>query len=128
MINFVLKSNQHKVIFVPLPGDFVICARTDARGVIGMDEAIDRAQKYVKSGADMIFPEGLKSREEFRLFAKAINGDETGRVWILSYYGLGFSTLFVKLVLDFIIFEVGFCYEKMCIIRKSNSQEYSCIF
>merc|ERR1712050_807693 len=37
-------------------GEFVICARTDARGVIGMDEALTRAKMYVDAGADMIFP------------------------------------------------------------------------
>ncbi len=50
--------------------DFVIIARTDARGVLGLDEAIDRAKRYVKAGADVIFPEALKSEEEFKIFAE----------------------------------------------------------
>ncbi|MCV5466934.1 isocitrate lyase/phosphoenolpyruvate mutase family protein, partial [Escherichia coli] len=33
-----------------------IVARTDARGVEGLDEAIERANAYVKAGADAIFP------------------------------------------------------------------------
>lgn len=48
---------------------FVICARTDARGVEGFDAAIARATAYVKAGADMIFPEGLTSEQEFADFA-----------------------------------------------------------
>jgi len=40
-------------------GQFIICARTDARGVIGIDETISRSKKYIDAGADMIFPEGL---------------------------------------------------------------------
>ena len=40
-------------------GDFIICARTDAKGVYGINETIDRAKHYIDSGADMIFPEGL---------------------------------------------------------------------
>jgi methylisocitrate lyase len=48
---------------------FVIVARTDARGVEGFDQAVDRAKRYVESGADMIFPEGLKNIEEFGKFA-----------------------------------------------------------
>ncbi|MGH7243089.1 MAG: isocitrate lyase/PEP mutase family protein [Phycisphaerales bacterium] len=48
---------------------FVICARTDAKGVEGFDSAIQRAKSYVAAGADMIFPEGLTSEKEFADFA-----------------------------------------------------------
>lgn len=51
---------------------FIICARTDARGVLGVDEAIDRARRYVEAGADAIFPEGLASKEEFAQFREAL--------------------------------------------------------
>jgi 2-methylisocitrate lyase-like PEP mutase family enzyme len=46
--------------------DFLILARTDARGVAGgtVDDVIERAKAYVDAGADMIFPEGLVSEEE----------------------------------------------------------------
>lgn len=40
-------------------GEFVICARTDAKGVYGLDECIKRSKMYIDAGADMIFPEGL---------------------------------------------------------------------
>lgn len=53
-------------------GDFIICARTDARGVYDMNEALLRADKYVQAGADMIFPEGLASEAEFEHFAKEL--------------------------------------------------------
>ena len=53
-------------------GDFIICARTDAKGVEGFDAAIDRAEAYVNAGAAMIFPEGLSSEEEFEAFAKTL--------------------------------------------------------
>ncbi len=52
--------------------NFVIIARTDARGVEGLEEAIWRANLYVEAGADVIFPEALTSREEFREFAKKV--------------------------------------------------------
>lgn len=55
-----------------LGGDFVVCARTDARGVDGLDEAISRARAYVEAGADMIFPEGLTSESEFAKVAEAL--------------------------------------------------------
>jgi methylisocitrate lyase len=51
---------------------FLIIARTDARGVEGLDGAIERAKRYADSGADAIFPEGLVSEEEFATFRKAI--------------------------------------------------------
>jgi methylisocitrate lyase len=51
----------------------VVIARTDARGVEGMDAAIERAIAYEKAGADMIFPEALGSADEFREFASKIH-------------------------------------------------------
>lgn len=53
--------------------DFMIIARTDARGVLGMEPAIERAQLYIQAGADAIFPEGLKSEEEFSEFRQAVS-------------------------------------------------------
>lgn len=52
--------------------DFVIMARTDARGVNGLDDAIARAKLYIEAGADAIFPEALESVDEFARFAKEI--------------------------------------------------------
>lgn len=53
-------------------GAMVVCARTDARGVEGFESAVNRAAAYVLAGADMIFPEGLATEEEFAEFAKAM--------------------------------------------------------
>lgn len=50
----------------------LICARTDARGVEGFDAAVARARAYVEAGAEMIFPEGLASEQEFGAFAEAM--------------------------------------------------------
>ncbi|MCL7382764.1 MAG: methylisocitrate lyase [Thaumarchaeota archaeon] len=52
--------------------DFVIIARTDARGVTGLEDAIRRAEIYLEAGADVIFPEALESEEEFAEFASRI--------------------------------------------------------
>src|SRR5262249_42970726 len=43
-----------------------------ARGVTGMDDAIDRAKRYLDAGADAIFPEAMASEEEFALFAQRV--------------------------------------------------------
>ena len=53
-------------------GQFVICARTDAKGVEGFDNAVERALAYLAAGADMIFPEGLANEKEFTEFANRI--------------------------------------------------------
>ena len=52
--------------------DFLIVARTDARGVEGLDRAIERARLYEANGADAIFPEGLASEAEFEAFRSAL--------------------------------------------------------
>lgn len=53
-------------------GAFIVCARTDARGVESFESAVDRARAYVEAGASMIFPEGLASAEEFARFASQV--------------------------------------------------------
>ncbi|WP_432937291.1 methylisocitrate lyase [Kribbella sp. CA-253562] len=52
--------------------NFVVCARTDARAVEGLDAAIDRAKAYVDAGADLIFPEALTGLGEFETFREAV--------------------------------------------------------
>ncbi len=75
--------------------EFLIIARTDARGVTGLDDAIERARIYVEAGADIIFPEALESSEEFRRFAREVkaplmaNMTEFGRSPLLSVKELG---------------------------------------
>ncbi len=53
--------------------DFVIIARTDARGVNGFDDAVQRAKLYLQAGADAIFPEALENADEFAAFAKVVS-------------------------------------------------------
>ncbi|MBM9466581.1 methylisocitrate lyase [Nakamurella leprariae] len=53
--------------------DFVICARTDARAVEGLDAAIDRAKAYVDAGADMIFVEALTGKADYERFRAAVD-------------------------------------------------------
>lgn len=74
---------------------FVIIARSDARSVCGIDEALDRAKAYLDVGADMIFPEALESPAEFEQFAREIkapliaNMTEFGKSPLLSVKQLG---------------------------------------
>ncbi len=75
--------------------NFVIVARTDARGVNGFDDAVSRANAYLDAGADAIFPEALKSAEEFERFAHVVPGvklanmTEFGQGPLLSVSELG---------------------------------------
>ena len=52
--------------------EFVIMARTDAHAVEGQRAALERAQRYVEAGADMIFAEALTTLAEYRQFTSAI--------------------------------------------------------
>lgn len=51
---------------------FVIMARTDAAAVEGIDSAIERAVAYVEAGADMIFPEAMRTLDDYRKFKAAV--------------------------------------------------------
>jgi methylisocitrate lyase len=54
------------------PG-LVIMARTDVRGVEGMQAAMDRAKALVDAGADAVFPEAMASLEEFAAMRDAVD-------------------------------------------------------
>ena len=54
-------------------GNFTVCARTNARSVTDLDDAIERGIAYAKAGADMLFPEGLKGLNEFQQFADEVS-------------------------------------------------------
>jgi 2-methylisocitrate lyase-like PEP mutase family enzyme len=59
-----------------LDPDFVIIARTDARGASGgsLDEAIRRANAYLEAGADLAFVEGPTSADEVKRICKEVKG------------------------------------------------------
>ncbi|MFI6867219.1 methylisocitrate lyase [Nocardia sp. NPDC050406] len=70
--------------------NFVVCARTDARGTEGLDAAIERAKAYADAGADLIFTEALADAGEFAKFRAAVdipllaNMTEFGKSELLS--------------------------------------------
>ncbi|WP_167132751.1 methylisocitrate lyase [Paramicrobacterium chengjingii] len=53
--------------------NFLIMARTDIRAVDGLDAAKDRAKKLVDAGADAIFPEAMRSLDEFDAVRSAVD-------------------------------------------------------
>lgn len=53
--------------------DFMIMARTDARTVHGIEEALERGVAYQEAGADIIFIESPESEEEMKKINEAIS-------------------------------------------------------
>jgi 2-methylisocitrate lyase-like PEP mutase family enzyme len=74
-----------------LDKDFIIIARTDARGAHGgtLDDAINRANAYLAAGADMAFVEGPTDEAEVRRVCKEVQGP-------IFYNQTGISPRFTK--------------------------------
>ena len=54
--------------------DFLIIARTDARAVLGLDEAVARANAALAAGADMAFVEALQTMDEVAAVPRRVQG------------------------------------------------------
>lgn len=52
--------------------DFIIMARTDALAIHGLQEAIERGNRYREAGADLIFVEAPRSIEEMRAITRGV--------------------------------------------------------
>ncbi len=84
-----------------LDPDTFIIARTDARAVTGLDDAMRRAERYLEAGADCIFVEALRSVEELErvgrafplLVANPLAGGVSPILRPEEYYRLGFKIL-----------------------------------
>jgi len=53
--------------------NFSIMARTDAIAIEGIDAAIERVQAYIAAGADLIFPEAIRTLEDYKKFSAAVS-------------------------------------------------------
>jgi len=82
--------------------DLVIMARTDAVAVSGLDEAIDRSNRYAEAGADLIFVEAPTSKEDMRRCnreikaptnAIQIEGGKTPLLTVKELEDLGFNVV-----------------------------------
>ena len=100
----------------------LVIARTDARTVEGLDAAIERSEAYARAGADMIFPEALESRDEFREFRKKVdlplmaNMTEFGRTPYMS------AKEFEELGYEVVIFPVTAFRAMMKTVKKTFAQ------
>ena len=53
--------------------DFSIMARTDAIAIEGIDAAIERAHAYIAAGADLVFPEAIRTLNDFSKFSDSVS-------------------------------------------------------
>jgi methylisocitrate lyase len=54
-------------------GDFQIMARTDSIAIEGIDAAIERVHAYIEAGADLVFPEAIRTLEDYKKFSAAVS-------------------------------------------------------
>jgi len=110
--------------------DFLLIARTDARGVTGYDDAVRRAHLYLKAGADGIFPEALQSAEEFARFAKDVptvllaNMTEFGKTPFLSvdeFGAIGYRLVIFPVTLQRVAMKA--CQDALRTLRTERSQK-----
>jgi len=82
--------------------DLVLIARTDAVAVEGLAAALDRAERYREAGADMVFVEAPRSRDELEqvvarfagkapLMANMVEGGQTPQETAADLQALGFD-------------------------------------
>ena len=53
--------------------NFAIMARTDAIAIEGIDAAIERVHAYIEAGADLVFPEAIRTLEDYKKFSNAVS-------------------------------------------------------
>ncbi len=53
--------------------NFQIMARTDAIAIEGVEAALDRVHAYIEAGADLIFPEAIRTLEDYKKFSSAVS-------------------------------------------------------
>ncbi|MBH8574905.1 oxaloacetate decarboxylase [Nostocaceae cyanobacterium CENA369] len=85
----------------------VIIARTDARGPLGLEEAIARGRAYIAAGADILFVEAPQSVEELQTIATAfpdvplvaniVEGGKTPQLSASQLQNFGFKIVFFPL-------------------------------
>ncbi len=79
----------------------VLIARTDARSVHGIEEAVRRGRLYVEAGADVVFVEAPRTVEELELVGRelagvplvvnVVEGGKTPQLSLAEYHRLGFG-------------------------------------
>lgn len=86
--------------------DMLLIARTDAIGVLGIEEAIRRANIYAETGVDLVFVDGVRSIAQAQAIARGVpgpkvlsimDGNETQKLTARDIEELGFDIVFYAL-------------------------------
>lgn len=86
--------------------DLLLIARTDALGVIGLDEAVRRADLYTGTGVDLVFIDGVKTIAQAEAIARRVDapkvlsvvaGNETQKLSAHDIEAMGFRIVFYAL-------------------------------
>ena len=84
----------------------LVIGRTDALGVLGLDEALDRARRYLDAGVDLVFVDGVKTIAQAEGIARGldapkvlsvVDGNETAALTAARIEELGFDLVFYAL-------------------------------
>lgn len=102
----VISADEHAekikaAVYARGDSGLVIIARTDARALEGLDAAIERGERYLEAGADVLFVEAPQSREELAqvarhfqgvpLFANIIEGGKTPNLSVTALDDMGYK-------------------------------------
>jgi 2-methylisocitrate lyase-like PEP mutase family enzyme len=112
----------------------VIVARTDASGVLGLDEAIRRGHAYLQAGADVLFIEAPRTEEELArigaefagvpLVANVVEGGKTPQLPAGELHKLGFTVILFANFLMRVMAKAG--QEALAHLRDSgDTRDYS---
>ncbi len=86
--------------------DMLLIARTDAIGVLGVEEAIRRANLYAETGVDLVFVDGVRTIAQAEAIASGVparkvlsvvDGNETQNLTAGDIAGMGFDIVFYAL-------------------------------
>lgn len=67
--------------------DIVIMARTDARGVLGLEEALERCREFRRIGADITFLEAPQNEVEMRRYCQEVDGPKLANMLEVRHLG-----------------------------------------
>jgi 2-methylisocitrate lyase-like PEP mutase family enzyme len=98
----VMEAKIRATMAERLKAETLICVRTDARAVLGFDEALRRAERYVRAGAEAIFVEAPESVAELEQLARSFDvpqfanplvGGKTPILSIKEFEAMGFNAI-----------------------------------
>jgi 2-methylisocitrate lyase-like PEP mutase family enzyme len=111
--------------------DFVLIARTDARAIAGLDEAVERANAALAAGADIAFVEAPRTLEELASVPKRVRGPcllnvvpggKTPLVDMAEARAMGYRlAIFPSLCLSEIILAVEAALRSLTATRRANA-------